>query len=337
MPTVFLDACQRKITSFTPVWFMRQAGRSLPEYRKIKEKYDLLTICQTPELAAEVTLLPLKKLGVVAAVLFSDFMLPLLPLGFNIKLVDGIGPVISNNIESVKDINNLKTVDSQKDFSSVLKTIELLKKDLKVPLIGLAGAPFTLASYLIEGRPTRDFIKTKILMYSQPKAWHTLMDKLTNLTTVYLKKQIKAGVDAVQLFDSWVGYLNGYDYKKYVLPYSKKIFKSLSRFKIPLIHFGVNTGAFLKLFSSLDCNVVAVDWRVSLDWAWKIIGYNKAIQGNLDPVIVLADFSVIKKQVDRIFREVGERPGYIFNLGHGVLPATPVKNLAKLVEYVHSK
>lgn len=337
MNTIFLDACYSKKTSHTPVWYMRQAGRYLPEYRKLKEHYTILDIVRTPELAAKVSLQPIDILGVDAAILFADIMIPLLGIGVDLDIVEHIGPVINHPIRTTEDVKKLRDLHPQEDIPYLLETIKILKKELKVPLIGFSAAPFTLASYLIEGKPTRDFLQTKLFMYTNQKGWHALMKKLTDIIIVYLKSQVATGVNALQLFDSWVGALSENDYQTFVLPYSKQIFESLKNEKVPLIHFGTNTAGMITTFSSVDCDVVSVDWRQPIHKAWKEIGYEKAIQGNLDPALLLSDFSVIKKQVDTIFLSLPKRDGYIFNLGHGVLQQTPVENLKLLTEYVHKK
>lgn len=339
MNTTFLDACFSKRTSHTPVWYMRQAGRYLPEYRKLKEKHTILDIVRTPELAAKVSLQPIDVLGVDAAILFADIMIPLVGIGVDLDIVEHIGPVIKNPIRTNQDVKKLRKLQPDEDIPYLLDTITILKKELqtKVPLIGFSAAPFTLASYLIEGKPTRDFLQTKLFMYTNQKAWHALMKKLTDLIIVYLKSQVATGVNALQLFDSWVGALSENDYKTFVLPYSKQIFESLKSQKIPLIHFGTNTAGMLSSFAEVSCDVVSVDWRISIDKAWKEINYTKAIQGNLDPALLLSDFSIIRKQVDTIFSSLPKRDGYIFNLGHGVLQQTPVENLKRLTEYVHKK
>ncbi len=339
MNTTFLDACYSKKTPFTPVWYMRQAGRYLPEYRLLKEKHKILDIIRTPELAAKVSLQPVEILGVDAAILFADIMVPLLGIGVDLEIVENIGPVIKNPIESIQDVKKLRILEPAEDIPYLLQTISILKGELKnkVPLIGFSAAPFTLASYLIEGKPTRDFIKTKSFMYSNKEAWELLMEKLSEIIIIYLKSQIDSGIQALQLFDSWVGCLSETDYQEYVLPFTKRIFENLSNSAVPLIHFGTNTAGLLSSFASVPCNVIGIDWRISIQKAWKEIGFKKAIQGNLDPVLLLSDFSIIKKHVDEIFKSLPKRNGYIFNLGHGVLPSTPVGNLIKLTEYVHSK
>lgn len=341
MNTTFLDTCYSKNTSHTPVWYMRQAGRYLPAYRKLKQTYSILEIVKNPELAAAVSLQPIDTLGVDAAILFADIMIPLLGVGVDLDIMEHIGPVIKHPIQTIADVEKIRMLQPQIDVPYLLKTITILKKELinRVPLIGFSAAPFTLASYLIEGKPTRDFIKTKSFMYNEPMAWNLLMKKLTDIIIIYLQSQVTTGVNALQLFDSWVGCLSEDDYRTYVLPYTKRIFQTIKAQtnNIPTIHFGTNTAGFLSTFSSVDCEVISIDWRIPLHKAWKQIDYTKAIQGNLDPVLLLSDFSLIKKHVDTIFTSLPKKEGYIFNLGHGVLPQTPVENLIQLTDYVHSK
>jgi uroporphyrinogen decarboxylase len=339
MNTTFLDACYSKKTSHTPVWYMRQAGRYLPEYRKLKESYTILDIVKTPELAAKVSIQPIDILHVDAAILFADIMVPLIGIGVKLDIVENIGPVITHPIASMEDVENLRTLEPEEDISYLLETIKILKNELsnRVPLIGFSAAPFTLASYLIEGKPTRDFIKTKSFMYTNPTAWNLLMEKLTDLIIIYLRPQVTHGVQALQVFDSWVGSLSEDDYQEFVLPHTKRIFESLADMSVPMIHFGTNTAGMLLSFASVDCQVISVDWRMSIANTWKQIGYDKAIQGNLDPVLMLSDFPLIKTKVDDIFASLPKKEGYIFNLGHGVLQSTPVENLIKLTEYVHTK
>ena len=334
----FLAACYCKPTKHTPVWYMRQAGRCFPEYRTLKETYDILTLCRTPELAAQVTMMPIKRFKVDAAILFADIMLPLMGMGVDLQIIEAVGPVIANPIKNLADIKKLRLLEPETDLVYLQQTIPHLLKDLagKTPLIGFSGSPFTLASYLIEGKPSRDFLKTKQLMYSQPEAWATLMQVLTESVIRYLDFQIKTGVQAIQLFDSWVGALSKDDFITYVLPYSRQIFAAFNAAQIPRIHFATNTTAFLEEFSSVECEVVGVDWRLPLNEAWQRIG-PKAIQGNLDPAILLADFALITKTVDAIFASLPQREGFIFNLGHGVLPDTDVETLVRLTEYVHAK
>lgn len=336
MNITFLDACYGKKTMYTPVWYMRQAGRYLPEYRKLKETYNILDIVKTPELAAKVSLQPIDILDVDAAILFADIMIPLLGSGVDLEIVEHIGPVIKHPIKSLSDVKKIGKLNPEENTPYLLETIKILRNELKIPLIGFSAAPFTLASYLIEGKPTRDFLKTKSFIYTNTPAWELLMQKLSDMIIVYLQSQVNAGVQALQLFDSWVGCLSEKDYQEYVLPHTKRVFESIDQ-TIPSVHFGTNTAGFLTSFSSVTCNVISVDWRISIDKAWKEIGYDKAIQGNLDPALLLGDFSLIKRRVDEIFASLPKREGYIFNLGHGVLPVTPVENLRKLTEYIHTK
>jgi uroporphyrinogen decarboxylase len=339
MNMVFVDACRGKKTSFTPVWYMRQAGRYLPQYRKLKGTTNILDIVKNPEFAAQIALLPLEVLRVDAVVLYADIMIPLLGIGVDLEIVESLGPVIKKPVTNLRDIKKLKALAPKKDIPYLLKTITLLKKELrnKVPLIGFSAAPFTLASYLIEGQPSRNFLKTKSLMYSDTETWSLLMKKLTDMIIIYLQSQVTAGVQVLQLFDSWVGCLSEEDYMTFVLPYSQQIFKELKKISVPTIHFGTNTAGLLNSFASVECDVVSIDWRMPIAKAWQEIGYDKAIQGNLDPAVLLSDFSTIKKHVDALFNSLPKREGYIFNLGHGVLPETSVSNLKKLTEYVHTK
>lgn len=339
MNTTFIDACFRKKTKYTPVWYMRQAGRYLPEYKKLKGKKNILDIVQDPELASQIALQPIEHLGVDAAILYADIMIPLLGAGVDLKIVENIGPIIKYPIRTLRDVQNIRKLQPTEDIPYLLKTINIVKKELQdtVPLIGFSAAPFTLASYLIEGQPSRTFIATKSFMYTNQDAWHHLMKKLTEMIISYLLCQVEAGVDALQIFDSWVGCLSEEDYQEFVLPYTSQIFTSLKNNKVPTIHFGTNTAAMFGSFSSVDCDVIGIDWRMSLSKAWRQLRYKKAIQGNLDPALLLADWQIIKRKVDEIFDSLPQKNGYIFNLGHGVLPQTPVENLKKLTDYVHAK
>jgi uroporphyrinogen decarboxylase len=333
----FLRACRRESTDCTPVWFMRQAGRYLPEYQALREKYDLLTICQTPELAIEVTLQPLKRFDLDAVILFSDIMVPLAALGIPFDIIEHLGPVIARPIATERQIAALEIQPVDEALAYVAEAIGLLKKELEgaVPLIGFAGAPFTLASYLIEGKPSRTFTQTKRLMYSDSSAWHTLMVKLSQVILEYLKLQIRSGAQAVQLFDSWVGCLSPQDYQAFVLPYTKSIFDELSATGVPRIHFGTETTALLPLMRRAGGDVISIDWRLSLDRAWELIGSDRAIQGNLDPAVLLGPQELIGKQTRMILDQASSRPGHIFNLGHGILPETPPENVQYLVDLVH--
>jgi len=334
-----VQAARRQPVKRRPVWFMRQAGRSLPEYRKIRESYDLFTICQNPELCAEVTLQPVRRLGVDGAVLFADIMLPVaFGLGVELQLVDGVGPVVEHPIRSMADIDRLQTRGPGEAVPFVLKTIRLLRRELdpSVAVIGFSGAPFTLAGYLIEGKPSRDFLATKTMMYAQPGQWDALMTRLSQLVLEYLLAQVEAGAQLVQVFDSWVGALSPSDYRRYVLPHMAGIFSGLQRARAPSIHFGTGTAGILSLMREAGGDVIGVDWRVDLGEAWRVVGYNRGIQGNLDPALLLGPWPAIEDGARRVIEAAGGRPGHIFNLGHGVLPESPVEHLQRLVEYVHA-
>ncbi len=320
---------------------MRQAGRYLPEYRKIRQKMSFLKMCKTPEIAVEVTLQPLKRLNLDAAILFADILLPLEVIGIKFEITDKEGVKI-NPLNKIKEIKALKINAPEEKLYFVVETIKILHRELagKVPLIGFSGAPFTLASYLIEGGHSQNYLKTKKLMYQKPKIWQMLMTVLAQLVIEYLKMQINAGVQAIQIFDSWVGCLAPNDYRQYVLPYSKKIFTELGRLGIPLIHFATGSAGLLELMRNAGGDVrgnylIGIDWRINLDAAWKRIGYDVGIQGNLDPAVLFAPKKEIKKRVKDILTRADNRPGHIFNLGHGVLPNTPVDSVIFLVDTVH--
>jgi len=316
---------------------MRQAGRFLPEYRRVRQKHGVLAICKDPELCAKVTAMPVELLGVDAAIMFADIMLPIEGMGVKLTIEEGIGPVIEEPIRDRRSASNLEKLDPAADVPFVLDAIRLVKKllDGRVPLIGFSGAPFTIASYLIEGRPTRDFDKVKSLMYRDPKTWHVLMEKLADSMSAYLQAQIGAGVDAVQLFDSWVGCLSPQDYRNYVLPYSQLILKNLARSGVPRIHFGTGTSNFLEDMKEAGGDVFSVDWRIPIDVAWRRLGYDVAVQGNLDPAAMLADIGQLKSFAADILRRVGGRSGHIFNLGHGMLPNASAEAVAELVKFIH--
>ncbi|HEX9094723.1 MAG TPA: uroporphyrinogen decarboxylase [Candidatus Dormibacteraeota bacterium] len=332
-------AARREPLDRRPVWFMRQAGRSLPEYRKVRESYDLFTICQNPELCAEVTLQPVRRLGVDGAVLFADIMLPVaFGLGVELQLVDGVGPVVEHPVRAQADIDRLQLRSAEEAVPFVLETIKLLRRQLKpsVAVIGFSGAPFTLAGYLIEGKPSREFLKTKAMMYGEPALWDALMTRLSQLVLDYLLAQIKAGAQLVQVFDSWVGALSPSDYRRYVLPHMAGIFSGLQRAAAPSIHFATGTAGILTLMREAGGDVIGVDWRVDLGEAWRLVGFDRGIQGNLDPALLLGPWPVIEDGARRVIEAAGGRPGHIFNLGHGVLPDSPVEHLQRLVEYVHA-
>ena len=335
----FLRACRREAVDMTPVWFMRQAGRYMPEYRAVREKYSLLEIVAHPEVAVEVTLQPVQALGVDAAILFADILLPLVPMGIQLEFAAGEGPVIHNPIRGAEDVAALRPVVVEESLGNVCETLRILRAELggKAALIGFAGAPFTLASYLIEGGASRNFVKTKRLMYSDPRAWKQLMGKLARVAADYLCAQIEAGAQAVQLFDSWVGALAPDDYREYVLPYSGMIFSELRAKGAPAIHFGVGTGSLLPLMMEAGGDVSGVDWQTPLDQARERLGSAVAVQGNLDPAALFAPPAELEKRVERVLEQAGERPGHIFNLGHGILPETPVDNVRRVVDWVHEK
>jgi uroporphyrinogen decarboxylase len=332
----FLAACRRETTSYTPVWLMRQAGRYMEEYRKLRAQYGFLELCKKPDLAAEIAVTPVERLGVDAAILFADILLPLEPMGVGLEYAKGDGPIIHHPVSSRTHVEQLLEFEPEEAlpfvFEAVRKTCAAL--DGKVPLIGFAGAPFTLASYLVEGGSSRDYLKTKKLIYSNPGAWRGLMERLSSVTAEYLNAQIAAGAAAVQLFDSWAGCLSPDDYERFVLPYTRATITGLTP-GIPVIHFSTGTGGFVGSLRAAGGNVIGVDWRVNLDSAWNALGHDVGIQGNLDPAALLASPKEIRRRVSEILTRAGGRPGHIFNLGHGVLPETPVENVRAMVEAVH--
>ena len=332
---LFLRACRRQRTERTPVWFMRQAGRYMPEYRALRQKHTLLELCKTPELAVEVTLQPVKAHGVDAAILFSDLLLPLAPLGIPFDFQAGEGPVIDEPIRSAADIDALRRFDPRENLGMVLEAIRVLRRELEVPLIGFAGAPFTLASYAIEGGHSTSFALTKGLMYADPRAWHRLAALLSDIVRDYLRAQVEAGAQALQLFDSWIGALDEADYREFVLPHVRTIFDGLDDLEVPLIHFGTGTGHLLALQREGGGDVIGVDWRTPLDAAWELVGEGVGVQGNLDPTVLLAPRERLLARVDDVLRRAGGRPGHVFNLGHGILPSTPVESVTAIVEHVH--
>lgn len=309
----------------------------MSEYREVRKKHSLLEICRTPELAVEVTLQPIDELGVDAAILFSDLLIPLIPLGISLDYVEGVGPRIDNPVAGPNDVKNLRLFEPRDELDFVLEAIGILRKELsgRVPLIGFAGAPFTLASYLIEGGSSRSFEKTKFLMYSEPKLWHELADKLASVVRDYLTAQIEAGAQAVQLFDSWVGALSPEDYREFALPHSRNVLHGIADSGVPVIHFGTGTTGILKLLRQAGGDVLGLDWRVDLDTGWDLVGRDVAVQGNLDPHLLFAPREVLLLRADDVLRRAGANPGHVFNLGHGILPGTPVDNVRALVEHVH--
>lgn len=333
----FLRACRREPVDCTPIWLMRQAGRYLPEYRVLRDKYDMLIMCRTPEIAVQVTLQPLKRFDLDAAILFSDIMIPLKAMGIDFQIQESVGPMVANPVRDQRGADALRVIEPDADVPFVIESVRTLRRELdgKVPLIGFAGAPFTLASYVVEGKPSRDLLLTKKLMHCDPAAWHTLMDKLAQTVAAYLLAQIRAGAGAVQLFDSWVGVLSPRDYREFVLPYSKKIFDALAPTRMPRIHFGTGTATLLELMKEAGGDVIGIDWRVPLDQAWQRLG-DVAVQGNLDPAVMLTTPEIVERHARDILAQVNGRRGHIFNLGHGLLPRTPIENVERLVEVVHS-
>ncbi len=333
----FLDACHHRQPDATPVWFMRQAGRCLAEYRELRKRYDILTMAKTPELCAQVTLMPVKEFGVDGAVLYADIMLPLEGMGVSLEIQPDVGPIIHNPIRSMRDVEALRIIDAAEATSFVMEAIRLVRRELagKQAVIGFSGAPFTLACYLIEGRPSRDYGIAKSLMYGQPGTWHALMNKLTEVVSRYLVAQVEAGVDVVQVFDSWVGALGPGAYKRFVQPYSQRVFEAVKQTGIPSIHFGTGTASLLELMAQAGGDIISVDWRVNLDDAWARIGYERGIQGNLDPSLLLTSWDVIEEGMRDVLRRADGRPGHIFNLGHGVPADTQPAMLRRLVDAVH--
>jgi uroporphyrinogen decarboxylase len=331
----FLKAARGEKTDYVPVWYMRQAGRSQPEYRKIKEKYSLFEITHQPELCAFVTRLPVENYNVDAAILYKDIMTPLPALGVEVEIKGGIGPVISNPIRSLADVEKLGEINPEEDVPYVLETIKLLTQEqLSVPLIGFSGAPFTLASYMIEGGPSKNYNKTKAFMYAEPKAWFALMDKLGDMIITYVKSQLKAGAKAIQIFDSWVGALNVEDYRLYIKPVMNRIFTALKDENAPLIMFGVGASHLALEWNDLPLDVVGLDWRLPIQQA-REMGINKTVQGNLDPAILLAPWEVIEEKARAILDQGMAQNGFIFNLGHGVFPQVDPAVLTRLTAFIH--
>jgi len=335
----FLKACRREPVDATPVWFMRQAGRYMAEYRAIRARHTLLEICRQPDLATQVTLQPVEKLEIDAAILFSDLLLPLAPMGIPFDFVKGEGPVIERPIRSVDDIQRLRSFEPREDLQHVLDTIRLVRRALEgnVPLIGFAGAPFTLASYAIEGGPSSHYGKTKALMYGEPEAWRQLCETFASVVSDFLTAQVEAGVQVVQVFDSWVGALNPDDYREFALPYTRTIVQSVANLGVPTILFGTGTATLLDTMREAGSDVIGADWRIPLDDAWERIGHDRAIQGNLDPTLLLGPVGRMLEEVDDVLFRAAGRPGHIFNLGHGILPETPVEHVQALAHYVHTR
>jgi uroporphyrinogen decarboxylase len=336
---LLVRAAWREPVERTPVWFMRQAGRILPEYRAIRERLTLLEISQRPDVAVEVTLQPLRRMPLDAAILFADIMTPLVGAGVALDIVEGVGPVIERPVRDEAGVRALRALEPERDVPYVLETLRVVRRELDPAqaLIGFAGAPFTLAAYLVEGRPSRDFVRTKSLMYGAPATWRLLMDRLAELTVAYLRAQIAAGVDVIQVFDSWVGALSPDDYAQYVQPYMRRIFTSLGSAGVPMIHFGVATSTLLGAMRTDGATVIGLDWRIPLDEGWALVGHNLAVQGNLDPVALFAPSDVLQAKAADVLQRAGGRPGHIFNLGHGFLPGTPLEHAIRLAEFVRDE
>jgi uroporphyrinogen decarboxylase len=328
-----LRTLRREPVERTPVWFMRQAGRSLPEYRALRERYSFFELGGTPELCAEVTLQPVRRLGVDAAVLFADIMTPVVPMGIDVELVEGVGPVIAETVGTAADVSRLRLPD---DFGPVIDAIRLIRAELdpERALLGFCGGPFTVAGYLVEGKPSRDFLRVKELMYRDPGVWHALMEKLAAAFASYVRAQVDAGADAIQLFDSWVGVLSVADYEEFVAPYSARV---LAAVDAPTIHFGTGTTHLLASMAAAGGDAIGLDWRIPLDEGWLAVGPERGVQGNLDPAAMLGPWERIEAAADDVLERAAGRPGHVFNLGHGVLPPTNPDDLARLVELVHER
>jgi uroporphyrinogen decarboxylase len=335
MNSRFLDACRRRPTDVRPVWFMRQAGRYMKQYREIRAKNGILDICKRPDLAATVTLQPVEILDVDAAIIFADLLLPVEPLGLKLKFVSGEGPVISNPVRNSSDVDSLSTTNTD-DLGYVGEAIQLVVRQLagKVPVIGFVGAPFTLASYMIEGGPSKTFLRTKQMMYRDETLWRRLMGKLVDVLGPFGIAQVAAGARAIQVFDSWVGALSPDDYVRFVAPYSRALIERIRSASVPVIHFGTGAAGFFRELHAAGGDVMGVDWRINIDQAWTDISYRSAVQGNLDPAVLFAPLPELKMRVHELLKRTGARPGHIFNLGHGILPETPVEHVKACVEMV---
>ena len=334
--SVFMRACRREPVPYTPVWLMRQAGRYMPEYREVRARLSFLELCKTPSLAAEVTVTAAERLGVDAAIIFADILLIIEPMGLQLEFSKGEGPVIHNPVRTQTDVDRLREVEDVSAlsfvFAAIRETRSALRRDL--PLLGFAGAPFTLASYIVEGGASKNYVHTKSLMYNDAGAWHTMMSLISRALVKYLNAQIEAGAQAVQLFDSWVGALSPDDYREYVLPHTRSVIAGITP-GTPVIHFGTGTAALLELLREAGGDVIGLDWRVRLDEGWRRIGHDVGVMGNLDPVALFANQAALRSQTKLILDQANGRPGHIFNLGHGILPETPVENVIALVQAVH--
>ena len=330
-----LKAARMEKARGTPLWFMRQAGRVLPEYRKVRGKHSLLDICRNPELAATITMQPVERFDVDAAIIFADIVTPLVGVGIDVQLVEKVGPVIDPPIRSKSDLERLRPLDPGEDVPYMLEALKLVRNALpqEKALIGFSGAPFTLATYLIEGGPSRNYATTKAMMYGQPDLWHGLMSRLSDMIVAYLRAQAGAGAQMLQLFDSWVGWLSRRDYVEYVFPYTRGILAAVKEAGVPVIHFATGSGGLNEVIRESGADVIGVDWRVPLDEAWASLG-DVAVQGNLDPAVLLGPPDVVREQTRDVLRRAAGRPGHIFNLGHGFLPQTPINNIMQMIDCV---
>jgi uroporphyrinogen decarboxylase len=333
---LLVRAARREPVERTPVWFMRQAGRSLPEYRAVRERHGLFEIVAQPELCAEVTLQPVRRHDVDAAVMFSDIMAPVLPMGIDVELVEGVGPVVGEPVRSSADVDRLRVTDPEETLASTLEAVTIVRRELRddQAVVGFCGGPFTVAGYLVEGRPSRDFVRVKELMYREPATWHALMEKLAAQFGAYVAAKVRAGADVVQLFDSWVGALSVDDYEEYVAPWSAQILAAAAEAGAPTIHFGTGTAALLRSMAVAGGDAIGLDWRIPIDAGWELVGEDRGVQGNLDPAALLGPWGRVETKALEVLRRAGGRPGHIFNLGHGVLPQTDPDVLTRLVALV---
>ena len=333
---LLVRAARREPVERTPVWFMRQAGRSLPEYREIRKRHDLFAVVRQPDLCAEVTLQPVRRHGVDAAVMFADIMLPVIGMGVDVRLVENVGPVIDRPVETAEDVEALCVPDPEEAVPFVLDAIRIVRGELRSDqaVVGFCGGPFTVAGYLIEGKPTREFLRVKTLMYREPAVWHALMGKLADTFTGYVAAQARAGANVIQVFDSWVGALSVADYDEFVAPHTARILQALD---VPTIHFGTGTAHLLTQMANAGGSVIGLDWRIPLDRGWEEVGHDRGVQGNLDPAVLLGPWERVEAAAIDVLHRAGEGPGHIFNLGHGVLPDTDPALLGRLVELVHER
>jgi uroporphyrinogen decarboxylase len=336
MEPLLVRAARLEPTERTPVWFMRQAGRSLPEYREIRKTHTLFEVCREPELCAEVTLQPVRRHDVDAAVMFADIMLPLLGMGVDVELVENVGPVIADPIRTRAQVDALRIPEPEDSVPFILDAVTIVRRELRTDqaVIGFCGGPFTVAGYLVEGKPSREFLPVKRLMYAEPELWHALMEKLADAFSRYVQGKVRAGADVIQLFDSWVGALSPADYEEFVQPYSARILASVD---VPTIHFGTGTATLLAQMAAAGGDVIGLDWRIPLDWGWNVVGESRGVQGNLDGALLLGPWERVERATLDVLARAAGRPGHVFNLGHGVVPATDPDVLGRLRAFVHEQ